>query len=365
MSENRVYPLKRPQNHQPPVPRWQLAFENGVDHVFTAYIGIQQRSRSKGASEAKAQAEEFIIAWLGEEVSDRPTASESFSMIDGNDVRGARVWVCYWLNEAKFHEGLKRLSLGQLFAKLPSPGRESIGVWQERFSSQVSRLETNYSGLDYLPGLAKLPGTGTAEHTLTAYWGAARDRIPDSAHDLFPQDHVTQLKAVPQGVGQHLVGSNYDNIVHIRSGQFWENCGGVETNSYEEKLEPTLQAGLEYLWDNPVDGGAVGLRYLRNTDPLSPGSDSARKETCAAGFFTSLGALEGWAKSHRSHLAIFKGALAHAKVFGDDRKFRTWHEVSVLRRGDVRFEYINCASETGVMRFIPLEEQTEGAFQKL
>ncbi|KAL2687625.1 hypothetical protein Neosp_005187 [[Neocosmospora] mangrovei] len=135
--------------------------------------------------------------------------------------------------------------------------------------------------------------------------------------------------------------------------QFWENCGQEEADAYDRKLEPTLRSGLEYLWENSPDTGALGLRYLRNHDIDSP-DDRPRKETCGAGFFTSLETLETWAKSHRSHLAIYRGAMAHYKAFGDRRKMRTWHEVSVLRGGDAKFEYLNCVPKTGVIRGIPL-----------
>lgn len=128
-----------------------------------------------------------------------------------------------------------------------------------------------------------------------------------------------------------------------------------ESESYEQKLEPTLHAGLEYLWSHPRDTGAVGLRYLRNDEPSCRPGLPHRKESCGAGFFTSLEHLETWAKSHRSHLAIYKGAMSHFKTFGDTRKFRTWHEVSVLREGDARFEYVNCVPQTGVITNLCLE----------
>jgi hypothetical protein len=78
-------------------------------------------------------------------------------------------------------------------------------------------------------------------------------------------------------------------------------------------------------------------------------TDYARKETCGAGFFANLEDLENWAKTHSSHLAIWRGAMAHYKAFPDNRLFRTWHEVSVIHEGDAKFEYINCTPGTGVM----------------
>jgi hypothetical protein len=137
--------------------------------------------------------------------------------------------------------------------------------------------------------------------------------------------------------------------VHIRSGQWWENCNKTETSAYEVKLEPTLRKGLQYLNDNAKETGAMGLRYLRNTDIDKPLVDYGRKETCGAGFFANLEDLENWAKTHSSHLAIWRGAMAHYKAFPDNRMFRTWHEVSVIKEGDAIFEYVNCTQGTGVM----------------
>ena len=82
-----------------------------------------------------------------------------------------------------------------------------------------------------------------------------------------------------------------------------------------------------------------------------------KKESCGAGFFANLEDLENWAKSHGSHLKIWRGALAHYKVFGEDRRFRTWHEVCVVGEGDATFEYVNCAPSKGVIESVPLDIQ--------
>ncbi|UZP42590.1 hypothetical protein NXS19_010406 [Fusarium pseudograminearum] len=339
----RVHPLCKPKNHRVPVPRWHLSLPEGVTHVCTAYIGVQKHCDTPEAGDARDESIAIIQPWLQGDTG--PLAHETFTVIDGCDTQETTIWICYWDDKTAYEKSLDRLSLKSIYSRLPNPGRASVGIWREAFVTEYSRLETNYSGLDYLPGLAKLPGATFPEHTLSAYWGAARDRIPNSAYDLFPpsSDHTPPTTA-PKGLGQ-----------------FWENCGQEEADSYNTKLEPTLRSGLEYLWENSPDTGALGLRYLQNQDPSSPES-VPRKESCGAGFFTNLEALETWAKSHKSHLAIYRGALTHYKAFGEDRKFRTWHEVSVLKEGDARFEYMNCVPKTGVILSVPLEvENTEGA----
>jgi len=345
----RLHPLRKPKNHRLPVPRYTLALPAKVRHVYTSYIGVQQHSHDAAITDAREKICHEIRSWLRS--NDQPSAHESFALIDGREASGTTIWVGYWTDASRYARALNNLQLRAVYSSLPEEHRPFLGLWHESFTAPVSRLETNYSGLDYVPGLGQVPNSSAAEHDLATYWGAARDRIPDSAHDLFPRPSADTERPGedPVGIGQHLTGSSHHNLVHIRSGQWWENCDEVETEAYEVKLEPTLRKGLQYLNDNAKETGAMGLRYLRNTNVGDPVVDYNRKETCGAGFFANLEDLEKWAKTHSSHLAIWRGAMAHYKVFADNRMFRTWHEVSVIKEGDARFEYINCMRGTGVM----------------
>ncbi|KAI6778268.1 Phenylacetaldoxime dehydratase-like protein [Emericellopsis cladophorae] len=344
----RTYPLNRPDGHQPPVPRWHLRFDEDVQTVHILYFGVQQASDSLGLRPAA----DAIVRTVRDRISDfgsypSPAAVEEFEVIDAKSRNRSHVTVAYWTEEEAYRQFLNSLALSDIHDNVPADHRSQIGLWLETFSLPVTRLETNYSSLDYLPGLARLPKTHTEDHTLTAYWGAARDRIDASAHDPFSPDETSPKKVAAKGA--HVKGSNANNLVHIRTGQFWHNCDEQEAEAYEKKLEPTLEKGLYYLRETP-SAGAMGLRYLRNTVPVDD-SSTLRKETCVTCFFSSLDKLEGWAKSHKSHLAIYNGAMRHAKMFGAERKFRTWHEVVVLKRGEAKFEYLNCESEEGMMAF--------------
>ncbi|KAE8389564.1 hem-containing dehydratase protein [Aspergillus alliaceus] len=356
----RIFPLRRPKNHVPPMPRWLAQFPDNLDKVFTAYIGVQQHP---GAQAELPQCHAAIELWLSQNRNTAPASVERFRVLDGNDVPKSLVFACYWNDEIKYQEGIRRLNLSRLHRELDPSDQPAVGLWCERFISHIPRLETNYTGTDYLPGLAQLPGTSTKDHSCTAYWGAARDRIPDSAFDLFDRDGGSIAAAfpdpVPSSVGKHLTGTNFQNMVHIRSGQFWDNCDEDEKRSYEENLEPTLREGLSYLWQNPTTSGSMALRYLQNVPNSSPQWSGQSNESCVTGFFTSLADLESWAKHHPSHLAIYTGAIRHAKTFGEKRKFRTWHEVSVLKRGDAHFEYVNCLPETGMIKSVSLNEVSD------
>lgn len=389
---SRKIPLRQPAKHNPP-PRLNLQFPDGMQRVFTAYIGIQvhggdREDKQKTLSMLNEPHNE-IQNWLLDP-SIAPVSVERFLVLDDNPNHNqpvqsqsspvstpsphapGLVWVCYWANEAKYNAGMKRLSLRELHRRSNPTLQPYIGLWSECFSSEVSRLETVYSATDYLPGLARLPGTFTAQHIHTGYWGAARDRIPGSGDDLFEAEpgekNSESDREQVETLGACVVGTNPHNMVHIRSGQFWANCDAEERSHYVDFLEPRLRGGLDYLWQFPEESGSSAVRYLMNVStPESLSSEQGTKldslvrtnqEACVTGFFKTMSHLEDWAARHRSHLVIHAGAVKHGKKFGDDRKFRTWHEVSVLKGGDARFEYVNCLPGTGTMRHTVFVERS-------
>lgn len=232
--------------------------------------------------------------------------------------------------------------------------KEHIGLWIEQFTAPLSRLETNYARLDHKPGLAQLSHTTQPEHDRTAYWGAGRDRIPASAHDLFstPND-ISGPVVKPRGIGERLTGTNYENMCHIRSGQWWTQCDNEEREAYETNLQETLMEGMRYLWSHPEETGTIGLRFLQN---LNTDGEPIR-ETCGAGFHRNWSDLERWSSRHPSHLAIFNGMMRHARRFGETRKLMTWHEVWIFKEGECGFEYVNCGPQTGVLGWVELKRE--------
>ncbi|KAG5989115.1 hypothetical protein E4U54_004434 [Claviceps lovelessii] len=388
---SRTHPLRQPPNHQAPVPRWQLVLPEGVTRIFTAYIGIQPRGPGPGPGPVRAgpqsvdadahvdgdmaartalqKTSDKIIAWLQTPSGHAPQAAERFRVEQGDDVEGGAVWVCYWDDEARGRRALRELDLWSVYGRdLSEEEQQAIGLWSESFPTEAARLETNYSGADYRPGVAGLPGTRTEGHRMTAYWGAARDRIPASAEDLFEEaDAAAPLRVADTPHGSErgsstvrIVATNPDNTVHIRSGQFWHACGPDERAAYQRTLQPRLLSGLHALRADRRATGAMGLRFLRNR-PLRPLDDTdgacadshpehpPHGETSVAALFRSLRHLEAWASRHPSHRAIYAGAMRHAKRFGAGRRLRTWHEVSVLKAGEATFEYIHCVPGTGVL----------------
>ena len=211
-SEDRSYPLKRPSGHKVPVPRWTLRLPDGITHIYTLYVGVQSRSAN---GSAVSRAEQAIQDWLDQK-DGQPTAVDTFRVTNGFDLADSKVWVAYWTESAGFQSKLGKLNLMKLWQSL-GDDKDSAGVWCEHFITPIERLETNYASLKHQPGLAQIPGSEFPEHDLTAYWGAGRDRIPAAAHDLFkPPKDTDGPDATPKGIGEHLTGTNYNNMCHIR-----------------------------------------------------------------------------------------------------------------------------------------------------
>ncbi|KPI35897.1 Phenylacetaldoxime dehydratase [Cyphellophora attinorum] len=437
----RLYPPKQPPKWKPPVPRWQLEFPQNIDKVHTLYIGIQSHASSDPALMKATEALVDLIDSINAPAHDSFVTETEL----GHDVPGSRVWVLYFLSQSDFDSAIAKLKPVPLVRRFGS----SIGIWTESFTTPLARLETNYAGLHESPGLASLPGITREGHELSAYWGAARDRLPASANDLFAvpgtpvpdaatraeadkdlngttsghdvneadrshpisyndthsngngcHDELRTTKAAtktqsakttwhitddlvtspsddpaiqspspssrPRGLGQRLYGTNYENMCHIRSGQCWNQCPADEAAAYERPggLQEKLMKGMTYLWTNAEDTGTLGLRWLRNVDTKSAGSKVSIQpmiinETCGAGFFRNLKDLEQWSSTSPSHMAIFTGAHKHAREWGDNRKFMTWHEVSVLKRGEARWEYVNCDPRTGVLKWVKMDGDAE------
>ena len=71
-------------------------------------------------------------------------------------------------------------------------------------------------------------------------------------------------------------------------------------------------------------------------------------------WWKSLAALERWAESHPTHVAIFGAARKYLSALGPAAKLKLYHEVTALRADEQRFEYLNCHEGTGLLRAVAL-----------
>lgn len=66
-------------------------------------------------------------------------------------------------------------------------------------------------------------------------------------------------------------------------------------------------------------------------------------------WWRSLDALERWAESHPTHVAIFGSAMKYMMAQGTSAKLTLYHEVSVVSPEEQYFEYLDRHPGTGLL----------------
>jgi aldoxime dehydratase len=151
--------------------------------------------------------------------------------------------------------------------------------------------------------------------------------------------------------GRRLRATTPHNMTALRSGQFWAKAGPEQRDDYQENLRPKLMRGMKFLLDHKSESGTLALRVMANLN--SDGTE--RAETSVLAYFLSLDQLEDWARSHETHLDIYRHAIAMNRKFREKREVVTWHEVFILPAA-TSFEYVNCHPRTGVLPYFDLLE---------
>ena len=227
----------------------------------------------------------------------------------------------------------------------------------EMFSIAIDDFETIF-GTPNPAGVA-CAATGMCPNDRThGYWGSMRDRIPNSRHDSFVSSLGNKLsRASPRETfGKRWRIRAPANLCYIRSGQDYSYCGPEQRKSYIEEMAPVLKEGMDFLRDNPEETGCCSLRFATIVGP----KDDPTEETFGLGYFLSLGNLEDWSSTHRTHLMIFSRWQQLYRRYNFSLELRTWHEVAILRDRTC-FEYVNCHPQTGLLPFFEAEEWEHGA----
>ncbi|KAK4500220.1 hypothetical protein PRZ48_008407 [Zasmidium cellare] len=194
----RKYPLLQPADWVVKFPRYMLELPEHVKEISIAYIGIQPRREDRPARGSHANLHTHVTSatqrhltakideWTGRTSAPlAPALWEKLYVETGYDFPDTEMYILYWTDGNFANQALQDLNIVQLHASLSIEDQRNVGIWRESFTVPIPRLETVYSGNDYQPGTASLPGAQQVSHAFTGYWGAARDRLPSSSQDLF------------------------------------------------------------------------------------------------------------------------------------------------------------------------------------
>ena len=280
----------RPEGHVPNVPAWSAI--HLPDRTAFSMTLVRGADNAATVEELKAELTDG---------PDAPDHLERARVVNEDDE--ATAFLGYWTDP----ESQSRWRRRSQAVKRP-------GVLEETAIIPAERWETLHSTSEITPGVRNLLAAQLTD--VHEYWGAARDRIPASAHDDLASEPAEPLSG---------------NLCLIRSGQVWEHCGDQERSLYFSDVEPNLTAGIDFLDQHP-ETGCISSRFLR--EQTLDGEDL--ESTSFVGWFQDLKSLEDWSRTHPTHLAIFNSFLAMAADLGFKIDLRLWHEVAVIPAGGVR-----------------------------
>lgn len=323
-------PVNMPENFKPPYDAFEPRFK-ATDHLILVIFGVEVR-RTGGAPERQA-----IESRLHQK-EDGPLIIEHGVVKDGFGPK-SYVWFAYWSNEASYKTWCEKSKIDEIFgdSKLL---QGDVGLWREYCKISLDHNETSYSREENVSGIANL--CDSVEVTpIHAYWGSARDRMVAAAdNDLVATGHYTATK-FRESIGKRLKVKAPTNVCMIKTTQDFSLINDEQLAIYHTDVEPAFNRGLQYLRDNPVDSGCIGMRFIEEANSTGV----TGKRTLGLGFFESLGALEEWTHNHPTHIDIMKTFGSMVEKFQGQPGLHLWHEVTVFTEGNLYGEYVNCSAD--------------------
>jgi aldoxime dehydratase len=299
--------------------------------VVMAYFGVQVQGTS--VAPAAGALGELAAAFAA---ADGPGHWDRARYVDEAGF-GNVICAAYWDEPARFERWFA--AQGQRWTR---EARDGLGTFIEVMKPSVERYETLFSAPDRAEGIATL-AHGMSDTVLEhAYWGGARDRIPASQTDAM------EAQGQPQVLrdGPLVSVRPHGNLCLIRSGQDWSDTAADERTMYQRDVEPVLRAGMDFLRDDGVKIGCYANRYVE----VETRDGRPTEKSYGMSWWKSLAALERWAESHPTHVAIFGAAMKYLSALGPAARLKLYHEVTVARADDQVFEYLNCHERTGMQR---------------
>lgn len=336
----RRFPLRRPAGHTAPITRYSAALAPS-SRIAVLFLGIQ----SQHPEELRA-----ALAKSGALVQAAPHAPDYKDDAVFTDKSGYlnHVVALYWLDASAYRAWSRSAPVAEWREHILT---QRVGMWWEPVIVDAQRAET-ITFKEFRRGVSGCPVSGLQTTEGTGYWGAARDRIPASADDMFEPAVAMLDQPAGQTAGNavasgHRVIQPPANLAVIRSGVSWQACEGEQLKDYFERIKPKLDEGMAYLRDHPQETGCLTLRQVVAVE----GTGQPMAEAYSLGHFLSLGHLESWAEHHPTHLSIYARAMAARRKFQDALQLRTYNEIFILDASNPCFEYFNCHSGSGLLPY--------------
>ncbi|WP_310451975.1 phenylacetaldoxime dehydratase family protein [Sulfuritalea sp.] len=321
-----------PDDYAPPYPSFVARHKPSTKRTVMAYFGLQFRGEPTGAvASALAQLDAAF------EQGSVPGHWDRARYIDQAGFANV-ISIAYWDSAERFDNWFA--ASGAAWTADLHAG-SGVGRFSEVLRPAVERYETLFSAPDRAEGVAVLAEGMSDVVQEHAYWGGARDRIPLSQTD----DLAPQGAASIERVGSRLRIKPQHNLCLIRSGQDWSDTDAEERRMYLEDVEPVLCRGMDFLRDEGLAIGCYSNRYMTVLDRHG----KQIEKSFGMSWWKSLAALERWAESHPTHVAIFGAAMQYLSKLGPAARLKLYHEVTVAAADEQFFEYLDCHDRTGML----------------
>jgi len=253
--------------------------------------------------------------------------------------------VAYW-TDVEIFENWKKTSGFDSWWTSDERLTESYGYFQEVFTPRVESMELTLFTAPWEPeGVANLATTISGEVREHSYWGGMHDRIPRTQTDWLKPEGIPKIIGLDPN-GRRFRVTPAKNLCIIRSGQDWTKTIGDERNLYVDDIKPVLERGMDFLRD---DGLGVGCYVMRMVRVLDDNGNEVEK-SYGMGLFRSLDHLGTWAANHPTHSALYGTFMDVVQKLNFELDMTFYHEVAVLDEDEQFFEYLNCHSQTGMLR---------------
>jgi aldoxime dehydratase len=322
-----------PDDYTPPYPATVARYPAGVKRVVMAYFGVQYRGNNAPAMATTAL--HCIAAAL--RAAKGPGHWDRATHVDEAGFTNT-ISIGYWNDPGLYAQWFSEHGTQWASGAFADP---SVGTFAEVLQPAVERFETLFSSdiPEGVAGVAAGLSDAVQEH---AYWGGVRDRIAMSqTHDMAPSGAPVILTS-----RQHQRVTPHENICLIRSGQDWSVTDAEERRMYIEDVEPVLRAGMDFLRDDGLGIDCFANRYMTVLDA----NGRPTEKSFGMSWWKSLAALERWAESHPTHVAIFGAAMKYLGALGPAARLKLYHEVTVAAAAEQYFEYFNCHPRIGMLR---------------
>ncbi|MUL81306.1 MULTISPECIES: phenylacetaldoxime dehydratase family protein [unclassified Mycolicibacterium] len=307
-----------------------------VTALSIAYIGVQSSSATwEELANAIATVDNDLNLDGGSEYRDRAryTDASGFKTI---------LIAAYWLDTNAFDQWWRDTGHRWVDSQRPADG---FGRFVESLQPGVERIETIVSSADGREGFGAIAEHSSAPIAEHGYWGSMRDRLPVAQVDTIPRGDTAPVLTRD---GRTHVVHLHANACIIRSGQDYTDTQGDERSYYVESVEPILRSGMDFLRDEGVIGGCYTNRYMQIVDA----NFCPVEKSYAVSWWADMSALELWARSHPTHVAIFDSFMRHMNKFDQDARLRLYHEVVVPDTRQQMYRYLDCHPDTGLLAVV-------------